>query len=171
MRIYLIGYMGSGKSSVGKKLAARMGFSFIDIDQHIEMEQNLRISELFKQKGEAVFRQLEHKAILETFSHDNCVVSTGGGAPVFFDNMKQMQKFGLTIYLKAEAAVLASRLQTSLFSRPLLADLKSEELVDFMQNQINERAAFYEQAHLHIEAKDLTPALLHERILLWLSTA
>jgi shikimate kinase len=169
MRIYLIGYMGSGKSSIGKRLALRMNFSFIDIDERIEVEQKLRISEIFKLKGESVFRQLEHKAIIETFSQDNCIVSTGGGAPAFFDTMEQMRKFGLTIYLHAEAAVLASRLQSNLHTRPLLAELKPDNLVEFMQNQINERASFYQQAQLHVEAKDLTAAILHQKISQWLA--
>lgn len=170
MRIYLIGYMGSGKSSMGKKLALRMGYTFVDMDNLIEAQQKQSVSDIFAEQGEAAFRQLERFVLHQTFLQDNIVVSTGGGAPAYFDNLPLMQKNGLTIYLKAEPGVLISRVQANLSSRPLLAGMDAEGLMSFVQKQLSQRAPFYEQAQLHVEAKDLTPAVLHERVKFWMST-
>lgn len=168
MRVYLIGYMGSGKSSMGKKLAARMGYSFLDLDRIIEEEEQRSISEIFTEKGEAAFRMMERLALHSTFDKENIVVSTGGGAPVFFDNMEMMNKNGICIYLKADPDVLVSRLIRHQHLRPIIASLNPEELLGFIHEQLEKRAPFYEKAKMHIEAKDLTPAILHARFLKWI---
>lgn len=167
MRIYLIGYMGSGKSSVGKKLAHRMNYAFLDLDEYLENDQKKSVSELFAEKGEAAFRMLERMALHHTFSLENCIISTGGGTPVYFDNIDLMKKHGLCIYLKASIDVVLNRLQHHLDTRPLLAKLSKEELAEFIQNQLIERSPFYEKATIHIDAKNLTPAQLHQQINLW----
>lgn len=168
MRIYLIGYMGSGKSSMGKKLAARMNYTFVDIDQLIEAEQNLSVGELFAQQGEDTFRNLERLALHQSFENDNIVVSTGGGTPVFFDNMDLMKSRGLCVYLQANPAVLLSRLLPNQQSRPIIASLEKDELLAFISEQLAKRLPFYEKASLHIEARDLTPAILHKQVLNWI---
>lgn len=170
MRIYLIGYMGSGKSSIGKKLASRMGYAFLDLDTRIEEEHNQSVSDIFADKGERAFRDLERKALHQTISTDQVVVSTGGGTPVYFDNMKWMNKHGLCVYLKAGPEVLSNRLKHNQQLRPLIASLNEEELMEFIVDQLEQRSPFYEQASLHLEAKDLTPAVLEQEIRAWLDT-
>lgn len=167
MRIYLIGYMGSGKSSMGKKLASRMGYSFLDLDNEIEKEQHLSISEIFAEQGEEAFRLLERLALHKTNEMENIVVSTGGGTPIFFDNLEMMNQNGLSIYLKADVDVLISRLTKNQHLRPLIASLNNEELHSFIKEQLKKRSPFYEKAKMHIEAKDLTPAILHTQVLRW----
>ena len=168
MRIYLIGYMGSGKSSIGKKLATRLGYSFLDLDSVIEEEHQLSVSEIFEQKGEDSFRSLERLALHQTFEIEDVVVSTGGGTPIFFENMDMMKGKGLCIYLKATPEVLVSRLQRNQHLRPLIASLSQEELQLFVKKQLEERSVFYEKSEMHIEAKDLTPAILYTQVLRWL---
>lgn len=168
MRIYIIGYMGSGKSSIGKKLASRLGYSFLDLDSMIEEEQQETVAEIFAQKGEDAFRNFECVALHKTFEMEDIVVSTGGGTPVFFDNMMMLNKNGLCIYLKATADVLISRLQRNQHLRPLIASLSQEELQLFVREQLEKRSVFYEKSEMHIEAKDLTPAILHSQILRWI---
>jgi shikimate kinase len=168
MRIYLIGYMGSGKSSIGKKLASRLGYSFVDLDSVIEEGQQETVAEIFVQKGEDAFRNLERVALHKTFKMENIVVSTGGGTPVFFDNMLILNKNGLCIYLKATADVLISRLQRNRHLRPLIASLSLENLQFFVKKQLEERSVFYEKSEMHIEAKDLTPAILYSQVLRWI---
>jgi len=168
MRIYIVGYMGSGKSSIGKKLAARLGYLFIDLDTRIEEQQNKTIVELFSEKGEEEFRTFERIALHETFYLDNLVVSTGGGTPIFFDNIDLMIKNGLCIYLQADIDVLISRLIPNQNIRPLIAHLSKEDLQKFIQEQLNIREPYYLKAQLYIEAKGLTPAILHKKVLNWI---
>ncbi|MDA3907236.1 MAG: shikimate kinase [Bacteroidales bacterium] len=167
MRIYLIGYMGSGKSSMGKKLAARLGYSFLDLDSLIEEEQKQSVSDIFAEKGENAFRSFERLALHQTFEMENIVVSTGGGTPVFFDNMSLMNEKGLCIYLKSDSDVLVNRLLPNQHLRPLIAKLSKEELSVFINEQIKKRSPFYEKAKMHIEARDLTPAILHVQVMRW----
>ncbi len=168
MRIYLIGYMGSGKSSMGNKLATRLGYSFLDLDNVIELEQKQSINEIFSEKGEEAFRAIEQLALHQTFKMNNVVISTGGGTAVFFDNMALMKENGLCIYLKANSDVLVSRLIHNQHLRPLIAKLNQEELNIFISNQLSERFPYYEKAQMHIETKDLTPAVLHKHIINWI---
>lgn len=168
MRIYLIGYMGSGKSSNGKKLASRLGYSFLDLDVQIEEEHNQSVSDIFADKGESVFRDIERCALHKTLDIDQLVISTGGGTPVFFDNMKWMKKHGLCVYLKASPEVLSNRLKHNQQLRPLIASLNEDELLQFITKQLEQRSPIYEQANLHLEAKDLTPSILEKQIQFWL---
>lgn len=168
MRIYLIGYMGSGKSSMGKKLAARMGYSYIDLDERIEMDQKQSVFEIFAEKGEEAFRLLERLALHQTFKNENIVVSTGGGVPVFFDNIEQMNIHGLCIYLQGDVDLLLSRVIRNQQQRPLIANLNQEELQRFMKEQLEIRKPFYEKAKMHIKSKDLTPAILFTQVLSWI---
>lgn len=160
--------MGSGKSSMGKKLAARMGFTFLDLDAKIEEEQKQLIGEIFSERGEKVFRAIEREALQQTSELNQIVVSTGGGTPIYFDNMHWMKAHGLCVYLQANPDVLSNRLKHNQQLRPLIATLNEEELLQFITNQLNERASVYEEAHLHIESKDLTPAILENQISWWL---
>lgn len=146
-RIFLIGYMGSGKTTIGKLLAARLGYSFVDMDKHIEEKEFKSVSQIFAEKGEAEFRLIEQKCLHEVAEFENIVISTGGGAPCFFDNIRFMNAHGTTIYLKLSAAELADRLESSRANkRPLLAERKGEELQQFIAEGLAKREPFYEQA-------------------------
>ena len=148
-RIFLIGYMGSGKTTIGKKLAEKLGYSFIDMDSHIEEKQFKTVSQIFAEIGEEKFRLLEQKSLHEVAEFENVVISTGGGAPCFFDNMDYMNFRGLTIYLKLSAIQLAERLENSkAYKRPLLAERKGEELVKFIADGLSKRESFYSKAQI-----------------------
>lgn len=146
-RIFLIGYMGSGKTTVGKLLAKRLGYDFIDMDKHIEEKEFKTVAQIFAERGETEFRLIEQKCLHEVAEFENTVISTGGGAPCFFDNIKFMNEHGFTVYLKLTPAELANRLETSRTNkRPLLAERKGEELLQFIAEGLSKREPFYEQA-------------------------
>ena len=146
-RIFLIGYMGSGKTTVGQLLAARLGYSFIDMDAYIEEKQIKTVHQIFIELGEPEFRLLEQHCLHEIAAIDHVVISTGGGAPCFFDNIKYMNIHGISIYLKLSPEQLAERLEESHANkRPLLAGRKGEELLRFIREGLTIREPFYSQA-------------------------
>lgn len=150
-RIFLIGYMGSGKTTIGKLVAERLGYSFIDMDHHIEAQQHQTISQIFSEKGEESFRQLERRCLEEVAQFEKVIIATGGGAPCFFDNAAYMNKHGLCIYLKLDVEELAQRLELIGFSkRPLLAGKNSAELRSFIAEGLSKRAPFYEKARFSL---------------------
>lgn len=150
-RIFLVGYMGSGKTSVGKLLAEKLDYGFIDMDAHIEEKQFKSVSQLFAEQGEPAFRLLEQQCLHEVAEFENVIISTGGGAPCFFDNMDYMKSHGLTVYLKLSPDELAVRLEMSKANkRPLLAERKGAELRRFIANGLLVREPFYNQAELSV---------------------
>lgn len=148
MRIFLIGFMGSGKSHTGKQLAERLGLQFIDLDQWIENQQQRTIATIFETEGEAFFRQLEQQTLHDMARLKNVLLSTGGGTPCFFDNMNWMNQHGITIYLETPISILVQRLLPERANRPLIKALESSELSDFIEKKLIERAPFYEQAQV-----------------------
>ena len=152
-RIYLIGYMGSGKTSIGKGLADKLGFQFIDTDHFIENRQRKTINEIFSQKGEDTFRFMEHKALEEISLFENVVISTGGGSPCFYSNMELMNKSGFTIYLKTSPEELTKRLNLTKNKRPLIKEKTSEEMQAFIAENIEKRNHYYDQAQLIFDAE------------------
>jgi len=145
-KIYILGYMGSGKSTVGKKLAKELGYRFIDLDKAIEREYKTSISLLFYKYGEETFRKLEKKELEKTKDLNNYVIATGGGTPCFFDNMQFMNTNGTTLYINIPALGLANRLIHAKHRRPLIENLSEEELKIFIDKQLQEREKFYRQA-------------------------
>jgi shikimate kinase len=121
MRIFLIGFMGSGKSSMGAAISSDLGLRFIDLDKAIESKFGKDIPAIFATDGEKHFRELEQQTLQELLEEDDYVMACGGGTPCFFDNMDRMNEAGVTIYLKMSTDVLADRLQTETETRPLLA--------------------------------------------------
>lgn len=139
--------MGVGKTTLGKKLATRLKFSFEDLDMVLEKREGKSIGELISQQGQTYFREAESRT-LQSVSLQKTVVACGGGAPCFFDNLKWMKENGSLVYLKASESFLCSRLlQTNLAERPLLKDLNEDSLRSFIHKKLQERAFFYEQAH------------------------
>jgi len=159
-RIFLVGFMGSGKSSIGKKLARLLHFDFFDTDAEIERKTDKSISQIFETEGETFFREQERTLITELVQKNNIVVSTGGGLPCFFDNMQQMKQAGLTIYFRAMPNMLKQRIINSKNKRPLLDNLSDEELTAHIAQLLHQRESDYRQSHLIVEAFNLTPQKL-----------
>ena len=154
-RIFLIGYMGSGKTTLGKLLAARLGYSFIDMDTHIEEKKFKSVAQIFEEKGEPEFRLIEQQCLHEVAEFENAIISTGGGAPCFFDNMEFMNARGITIYLQLSPAELTQRLESSHANlRPLLANRKGAELQRFIARGLAAREPFYTQATFVVHGND-----------------
>ena len=146
-RVFLIGYMGSGKTTIGKLVAEKLGYGFVDMDAHIEEKYFNTISNIFAELGEEQFRLMEQRCLHEVSDFEDVIISTGGGAPCFFDNMEYMKSQGLTIYLKLTAAELTERLEASQANkRPLIAGRSGEELKKFIADGLAKREAFYLQA-------------------------
>lgn len=163
MNIYLIGFMGSGKSHTGQQVADALGLAFIDLDERIETLAGCNITQLFEYKGEAHFRELEARALRTTLDDDPAVVSCGGGTPCFHNNMDWIKANGLSIYLKASVPLLVKRLQKGQEHRPLIRGLNETELAAFIEERMAQREFFYCQAQyiLHQEGnQSLLPQLL-----------
>lgn len=155
--IYLTGFMGSGKTTLGRLLARSLGREFIDLDRFIEDQNNANIPEIFSRQGEERFRELERLAIHETINKKNAIIATGGGAPCFFDNMDVMNKNGITIYLKLSPEALLQRLLPARNHRPLIKDKNEDELHAFIKTKLEAREPYYKKAHLIADTSALTP--------------
>jgi shikimate kinase len=152
MKIYLIGYMGSGKSTLGFELAEVLGIPWKDLDDEFELRYKISISNFFEKYGENAFRELEHKLLTEFASIPDIVVSTGGGTPCFFGNMDIMNRTGLTIYLSGEPELLVSRINISGRKRPLFQQMKNENLLQNISRHLNTRKEYYEKAQMIVDA-------------------
>ncbi len=146
MHVFLTGFMGSGKSHTGRRLADLLGRPFHDLDHCIERLDGRRIAEIFAQDGEAFFRQLEQRALQQATAGERSVIATGGGTPCFFDNADWMNSHGLTVYLRTPANVLLQRLKPEMAHRPLLQGLDDEQLQQFITGKLAEREPFYLKA-------------------------
>jgi shikimate kinase len=153
-KFFLIGYMGSGKTTVGKWLSKKLNLQFIDMDMFIENRYHKSISAIFEGKGEAAFREIERKALQEILDFENVVISTGGGMPCFFDNMDLMNLSGITIYLKVSVNELAKRLENGKQKRPLIKDKNPEEIKDYIAANLEKREQFYNRATFIFESDD-----------------
>lgn len=160
MLIFLIGFMGCGKSYVGRNLAPLLGYDYIDLDKFIEEKEQLSVKEIFEQKGEAYFRNLEREFIQQINHENNIVISTGGGAPCFFDNMEVMNKKGLTVYLNRSKKMVIYRLLKGQYKRPLLAGLSPDELEKFYDEKLESRKQYYEQAKLFTDDANVDEILI-----------
>ncbi|MFW6310110.1 MAG: shikimate kinase [Prolixibacteraceae bacterium] len=154
MRIYLTGYMGCGKSTLGRKLSRHAGLQFIDMDHYIEERNCKTIPQIFSEEGEAGFRKKERKALEELSEFTDVVIATGGGAPCFFDNMDLMNRTGQTIFMNIDPKILANRLLKSKTERPLIKGKSKEELVQFIEDTLEKRRTFYSKAKYQITTPD-----------------
>ena len=164
MKIFLVGMMGSGKTSAGKKLAKLLSYQFIDVDEYIKEKEGKSISDIFNELGEDIFRKLEHQNLLNLLHLKDAVISTGGGLPIYHGNMELMNKHGKSIYLQAEPAFLRSRLINQKENRPLISSLKNEEIEPFLANMLKMREHYYGKAHFTIASKSLNVNDLKDKL-------
>lgn len=159
MRIFLTGFMGSGKTYTGKRIAQAMNFDFLDLDELITDKEQMSIAQIFDKVGEGGFRKAERSALLSCVSLDKTIIATGGGTPCFFDNLEWMKSNGIVIYLEAAPNLLVSRLRGEMAHRPLIAGMEDEELHSFIQQKLEERSSFYEKSHIIYEQSTVSTSL------------
>lgn len=151
IRIILIGYMGAGKTTVGKALAQELNMPFYDLDWYIEERFRRTIPQLFAERGEDGFRELEKRVLHEVAEFEDIIISSGGGTPCFFDNIDYMNRQAQTIYLKASPEVLFQHLKMGKVERPLLKDKTDEELQQYIRSSLAQRESFYNKAHYTLD--------------------
>lgn len=147
--------MGAGKTTLGKAFARDLNIPFVDLDWYIEERFHKTVSELFAEKGEAGFREIERNMLHEVAEFENVVISTGGGAPCFYDNMEYMNKHGITVFLEASPEILLKRLRVATQSRPILQGKTDDELYQFIIEKLEERMKYYSQAQHVFNADEL----------------
>lgn len=157
MKIVLVGYMASGKSSLGILLADSLGIDFIDLDKAIENQERKTIPEIFSKRGELYFRKKEGEVLNSILDKDSFVLSTGGGTPCYGRNMEHiLVKSTHCIYLKLSIPSLVDRIANELENRPLVKHLSKEELPEFIGKHLFERSFFYNKAGLQINCDGKT---------------
>ncbi|WP_299225888.1 shikimate kinase [uncultured Psychroserpens sp.] len=159
MTLILVGYMGSGKSSVGKRMAELINYDFIDLDDYIEEKAEMSIKEIFKTRNEIFFRKLEHTSLKEVIEVNNAVIALGGGTPCYGINLSLIKNHPncKIIYLKGSIKSLTTRLSSEKENRPLIAHLQTEgALLEFIGKHLFERAPFYEQSDIIIKTDNLS---------------
>jgi len=171
MKIVLLGYMASGKSTIGREISKKLDMKFIDLDDYISKREKRSISEIFKVEGEIYFRKIESLYLGEILnSKDSFILSLGGGTPCYSNNMELiLNSEASSIYIKADIKTLASRLISEKNKRPLVADLEDDKLLEFVAKHLFERRFFYEQASITInsENKSIEEIITEIRILLY----
>ena len=145
-RIFLIGYMGAGKTTLGKAFSRELGLTFIDLDWYIEERFHKTVQQLFSERGEQGFRELEQKMLHEVAEFEDVIISCGGGTPCFFDNIDYLNQQGDVVYLKVEPETLYKHLKMGKVERPLLKGKSEEELITFIREQLEKREPFYTKA-------------------------
>lgn len=145
-RIFIIGYMGAGKTTVGKALAKDLNTEFYDLDWYIEARMHKTVKQIFDESGEEGFRKIEHNMLHEVGEFENVIISCGGGTPCFFDNVDYMNQQGDTVYLKATPEVLYGHLKMGKTVRPLLLNKTQEEVQVYIKEQLKMREPFYSKA-------------------------
>lgn len=154
-RIFLVGYMGVGKTTLGRELSGISGLSFIDLDHFIEGRYRKTIRQIFEEEGEDAFREIEKKTLHEVAEFENIILSTGGGTPCFFDNMTYMNDTGTTVYLKASPEALTRRIEHCKQTRPTVRHLAGDALSAFVRDALAHRTPFYERARITFNVEHL----------------
>ncbi len=163
--IYIIGFMGSGKSTTGRKLASLLGWSFNDLDRAVEKRVGKKITEIFSEDGEEYFRNMESVTLRDLDAVSDTVISTGGGTPCHSGNMDHMLSSGITVYLKLTPPQLKARLVHSRTERPLIKGLDNELIMDFIENKLAEREPWYKKADIIIDGFDADLPSLQKKVI------
>ena len=150
-RIILIGYMGAGKTTIGKALSKELGVIFYDLDWYIESRMRKTVSQIFAERGEEGFRKIEHNMLHEVAEFEDVIISCGGGTPCFFDNMDYLNQQGQVVYLKADPEVLYKHLMMAKTERPLIKGKSHDELLTFIREQLEKREPFYSKARYTLD--------------------
>lgn len=154
-RIFLIGYMGSGKTTLGRAYSKDQGLTFIDLDWYIEERFHKTVQQIFAERGEEGFREIERRMLHEVADFEDVVIAAGGGTPCFFDNMDFMNERGVTVLLQAQPSTLFNRLKVAKSQRPLLADKSDDELMAFIMAGLQKRQVFYSKAQYVFASDEL----------------
>lgn len=155
MRIFLVGFMGSGKSYWGKLWAQKHEVPFYDLDEMIEKTTGKSVVDIFEKKGEAYFRKLESAALRSLAGEDHCIIACGGGTACFDGNIEWMNEHGLTVYLHASPSLLLENIMKEKEKRPLVKNVNEAELLFFVQKKLEERLPFYERSKIRLRVEDL----------------
>jgi shikimate kinase len=145
-RIILLGYMGSGKTTIGKELSKNLAMPFYDLDWYIESRMRKTIKQIFDERGEEGFRKVEYNMLHEVAEFENVIISCGGGTPCFFDNIDYLNQQGETVYLKCAPDVLYQHLKMGKTVRPLLLNKTPEQMQAYIKEQVSQREPFYTKA-------------------------
>lgn len=156
--IYLVGFMGCGKSTLGRAVAKELNMEFIDLDKYIEQRSFKTVAQIFKEEGEEGFRKRESIYLNEVSQFEHSVIATGGGAPCFNNNMDTILEHGTSIYIRVSSTDLSARLINSSSVRPLIQNKSKEELISFIDDSLRERELFYNRSSIVVEATDRTTA-------------
>ncbi len=152
MRVFLIGFMGSGKTHWGRQLASKLQIPFFDLDELISQGENKTITEIFSESGEEYFRMRERETLSSIIDeYPSVVLSTGGGTPCFFNNIEKMKKYGIVVWLNTEVEVILQRLMKEKEKRPLIRDIPDEELKTYIIRKLNKRRMYYELANVVLD--------------------
>ena len=154
-RIFLIGYMGAGKTTLGRAYSKDQGLTFIDLDWYIEERFHKTVQQIFAERGEEGFREIERRMLHEVADFEDVVIAAGGGTPCFFDNMDFMNERGVTVLLQAQPSTLFNRLKVAKSQRPLLADKSDDELMTFIMTGLQKRQVFYSKAQYVFASDEL----------------
>lgn len=153
--IFLIGYMGCGKSTLGRNVSALTGIPFIDLDNYIETRFHTSVKDIFRDKGEDGFRDIERRMLHEVGEFQDVIIACGGGTPCFFDNMDFMNQAGTTVFLDTSLSKLHTRLLRGRHKRPLIADKNETELMEFIVDALEKRRPFYSKAKINFKGDQL----------------
>jgi len=162
--IVLLGFMGSGKSTLGKQIAPLLDCIFVDLDRFIETEENRTIPDIFRKEGEATFRKLETIALRNVLVHPNQIIAIGGGAPCNAANLQLIKEKAISIYLKVSETELLKRLSASAVSRPLLSGQSDKDLKTTIEQLMAAREPYYLQADFILESDCITPEMIVEKL-------
>ena len=162
--IFLVGFMGAGKTTLAKKTASKLGYQWIDTDQEIEKKEGVKVSEIFEVRGEAYFRALEKQLIDGLIPSEKMIVATGGGLPCFNNLMETLNQLGTTIYLERTPKELFQRVKQATNSRPLIAHKSDEELLEYIESAMEKRREIYLQSNIIADRFSQTPEKLIELI-------
>ena len=163
-RIYLVGYMGAGKTTAAKRLAQRLGWEVADTDALFEEKYKISVDDFFQKYDEPLYRKLESEVLKNTENLKNTVISTGGGTACYFDNMDWMNQHGLTVFMRISPQAAVDRVLHSRHKRPLVRGKSEEELMEYVEWHYASRLQFYEQAQITVKSEDFDLEALIQRI-------